>query len=136
MYFPSFEQGKVEAQGTPESLADTQNEFAQMIKLHQHHDQRKLSISSASSDSGPEILLAAAQNVGEDKGAQLEESSRGKFKGSILWSYCRAGANPYVLIGLILLLVFVQILSSGSDYWVSVWYENKNKSSKSHFQSY
>lgn len=62
------------------------------------------------------------EKLEEDKGLQMEESSKGKIKGSISWKYYSAGAHWSVLFVLASLFVFVQMFTSGADYWVSVWY--------------
>lgn len=56
-----------------------------------------------------------------DEGIQLEASSKGKVKGSLLVSYFRAGANWPVLFIVISLFVFAQFLASAVDYWVAFW---------------
>lgn len=58
----------------------------------------------------------------------MEETSKGKVKGSVSASYFKAGAHWSVLFVIALLFICVQILGSGADYWVSVWYANQNQS--------
>lgn len=57
----------------------------------------------------------------KDEGVQMEESSKGKVRGSVSAAYFRAGAHWSVLFVLGFLFVFVQVLASGADYWVSIW---------------
>lgn len=60
-------------------------------------------------------------NDEKDEGLQMEESSKGKVKGSVTWSYFNVGAHWSVLILLVSLFIIVQVFVSGADYWVSVW---------------
>lgn len=58
-----------------------------------------------------------------DRGVQMEASSKGKVKGSLTLNYFRAAANWPVFLMLLFSFIFVQLLASANDYWVSVWYE-------------
>lgn len=107
-------------------MASVRDDFAQMIGLHEHQElQRQTSATStasnAISESEPKLQIESGQKIEEDKGVQMEESSKGKFKGSVSLNYYLAGANWLALTLLVALLVFVQVLASGADYWVSVW---------------
>lgn len=51
----------------------------------------------------------------------MEESSKGKVKGSIAGNYFKAGAHWSILFIIGSLYIIVQVLASGADYWVSVW---------------
>lgn len=55
------------------------------------------------------------------KGVQMEDSSRGKVKGSISTNYFTAGANWFVLFLLMSAFVVAQLVASGADFWVSIW---------------
>lgn len=65
--------------------------------------------------------VTSTNNVEKDKGVQMEESSRGKVKGSVSLGYFKAGAHWPMLLLLAGALIFVQMIASGLDYWVSVW---------------
>lgn len=52
---------------------------------------------------------------------QLEATSKGKVKGSVAMTYYRAGASWFLIFVLLLSFVVVQLLTSFSDIWVSVW---------------
>lgn len=61
-------------------------------------------------------------NVTEfDEDLKLEDSSKGKVKGSLLMSYLTAGDNWPLVCILIFLFVFVQALANSADYGVSFW---------------
>lgn len=116
----------MEAQGTPADLASVRDDFAEMIGLSEHKElERQSSVASTSSnrssESKDQAQIESAPRMEEDKGVQMEESSKGKFKGSASLNYYLAGANWFALTMMVALLVFVQILASGADYWVSVW---------------
>ena len=57
------------------------------------------------------------------KVVEMEASSKGKIKESILVSYCAAGAGCSVWLLLGILIVIVNLLASAVDYWVSIWLE-------------
>ena len=61
------------------------------------------------------------EDDGKTEGLQLEESSKGKVKGSIALNYFRAGSHWSILIVLGILFLVVQLLASAADYWVSIW---------------
>lgn len=51
----------------------------------------------------------------------MEMSSKGTVQGSVLLNYVRCGANPLILVGLLLLFIATQIAASGADFWVAFW---------------
>lgn len=52
---------------------------------------------------------------------QLEASSKGKIKGSLLVNYFKYAQKPFTLAFLVFSFLFAQILASVSDIWVSYW---------------
>lgn len=62
-------------------------------------------------------------NPNEESGLlkELESSSEGKVKGSLLWSYFKYTNQPCVLIFLVASVLVTQLLASGADVWVSYW---------------
>ncbi len=60
---------------------------------------------------------------GEEKVAQLEETSENKSKDSTstFRTYFLSGANAFVLGSVFTLIILSQILASGCDYWVAFW---------------
>lgn len=95
------------------------DDFAQMIGLNEHQELRRQS--SIASESEMRQQMECEQEIEEDKGVQMEESSEGKIEGSVSLDYFLAGANRFALTILAILLILVQMLASGADYWVSVW---------------
>lgn len=63
----------------------------------------------------------AGDNAEKDDGVAMEDSSKGKVKGSIAGGYFAAGAHWTLLLLLAFTFVIVQLLASGADYWVSIW---------------
>lgn len=55
----------------------------------------------------------------------LESTSKGKVKGNLWVNYLTAGAGWPALFVLVCSFLFVQILGSFTDYWVSIWYKNR-----------
>lgn len=85
---------------------------------------RKLSIRSSNTS----ITSHRSSNDGSiddyeknNEGVQMEDSSRGKVKGSISINYFTAGANWCVLFLLISAFVVAQLVASAADFWVSIW---------------
>ncbi|XP_055319307.1 ATP-binding cassette subfamily C member 4-like [Sitodiplosis mosellana] len=128
--------GKIEIQGSPTDLAQSGVDFAKLVGIEEESSNeenisavsrsRKSSILSTSSSGKSSIHESEQLNEHDeeepkDEGVQMEESSKGKVKGSVSASYFKAGANCLVLFVLGFSFVFVQILGSGADYWVSVW---------------
>lgn len=54
-----------------------------------------------------------------EQGMQMENSSKGKVKGSNAWNYFKAGAHWSILGSLGFLFLIVQLCASGADFWVS-----------------
>lgn len=62
----------------------------------------------------------------DDQGSEetlnnIETSSKGKVKGSLLLQYFTAGSNFSELIVILILFGLTQLAASGCDYWVSFW---------------
>lgn len=52
---------------------------------------------------------------------ELEASSRGTVKGSLLLNYLRSARRPFTLAFIIVTLLLAQLLASSADIWVSYW---------------
>lgn len=53
---------------------------------------------------------------------ELESSSKGKVKGSLLLNYFKFAKRPCTLVFLIVSFMLAQALASCADVWVSFWY--------------
>lgn len=123
--------GRIEVQGSPLDLAQSGVDFAKLVGTEDQSENperddatksRKSSVSSIASNTSSSISdQMDTINDEKDDGLQMEASSKGKVKGSVSGSYFTAGAHWLILLILAFTFVFVQILASGSDYWVSVW---------------
>ena len=57
-----------------------------------------------------------------EQAENVEESSKGKANGNVLYNYIKAGApNILYMFFLFLLFVLTQFLASAADFWVSFW---------------
>lgn len=128
----------IEVQGSPDDLNKSGVDFAKLVGLSDESSEvpgeipdaqtaQKSSVVTLNSDDtskteSESIEVNVKQKEKEkDGGLQMEETSKGKVKGSIPWNYFKAGAHWSVLIILALSFLFVQLIASGADYWVSVW---------------
>lgn len=85
---------------------------------------RRSSVVSISSSGKSSVSGSQQFNNDEvDEGMQFEESSKGKVKGSVSRQYFTAGAHWSILSLIGFSFIFVQVLASGADYWVSEWYD-------------
>lgn len=121
-------------QGSPADLAKSGVDFAKLVgtveKMENDKIGRQMSrqssvdsvASSNSSNDGFRTVDDADENYeNKDKGVQMEISSKGKLNGSILRNYFASGGHWCVHILLGVLFIFVQLLASAADYWVSIW---------------
>lgn len=122
-------------QGSPEFLSKSGVDFAKLVGTSEKEDHetkpenidqpmsRQLSIRSLSSSnsSNESSIVEDDSHERSDEGIQMEASSKGKIKGSILKNYLTSGANWFALIILVSSFIIVQALASATDYWVSIW---------------
>lgn len=126
-------QGKIEIQGSPTDLIKSGVDFSKYFGSDEDPDEskdmknqqnlRKIStVSSISSDTSNfgSAIFRGIEEI-EDKGVQMEETSKGKVNGSISLGYFTAGAHWSVIFILTCSCLVTQILASFSDYWLSVW---------------
>lgn len=123
-------------QGSPRDLANSGVDFAKLVGINETDNDenpnkgfrkmsRQMSTFSASSislnGSADGSEFDDEDDEGKTEGLQLEESSKGKVKGSIALNYFRAGSHWSILVVLGILFLVVQLLASAADYWVSIW---------------
>lgn len=125
----------IEVQGSPNDLAQSGVDFAKLVGLTDKSVDILGEISDAQVSSVESMNLGTIskpenekidenvkqQEQEKDEGLQMEDSSKGKVKGSVSWSYFTAGAHWFILIILASSFLIVQMFASGADYWVSVW---------------
>lgn len=119
--------GQIEVQGTRSDLAASGIDFAKLIGVSTDKSVGRISRQSSITSMGSSH---SSQSEGEnddgnvkekDEGLQMEETSKGKVKGSVGWNYFSAGGHWMILFVLALSFLVVQMLVSGADYWVFVW---------------
>lgn len=52
---------------------------------------------------------------------ELEASSKGKVKGSLIVNYLNSAKRPFTLVFILVTLLLAQALASLADIWVSYW---------------
>lgn len=137
-FYLSDLQGKIDHQGSPHDLVRSGVDFAALLqteeldetsdgqegksrsRTHSRASIRSVSSSSLHSSDGEEEeedqKVKSVENL-----QQMESSSKGKVKGSLLGNYFRSGGHSVTLFIVGLLFLLAQILASISDYWVSFW---------------
>ncbi|XP_031628372.1 multidrug resistance-associated protein 4-like [Contarinia nasturtii] len=134
--------GKIEAQGSPLTLSRSGIDYVQLVgeiktpEIDENFEVFKRQTSSTSSIKSQlsrQTSIAPSINSGDipadmsgshekiDQGVGMESSSKGKVKGSVSLNYFKAGAPWPVLSLLFGSFVFVQLIASLVDYWVSIW---------------
>ncbi|XP_055306890.1 ATP-binding cassette subfamily C member 4-like isoform X2 [Sitodiplosis mosellana] len=126
--------GRIEAQGTPAELARSGVDFVELVgtvetpevrdnsEMFKRQKSQTLSIRSTSMESlNSFIEYKENEQDKNDEGAHAEQSSKGKVKGSVFINYFTAGANWFILLFLCTSFLFVQLLGSAADYFVSIW---------------
>lgn len=110
-----------------EEELDKMSEFDAESSYKRSRKGSKSSIRSKSSTSLDDFGEDLSDNEVEtkEKSAQpdqnLEQSSKGKVKGSLFGNYLKAGAHPIFLFVILLLFCLTQFAASAADYWVSYW---------------
>lgn len=120
--------GMIERQGRPEDLAKA---GVDLMKIAEESEeiQRKRSMSRSLSRSSS---ISENDRIDDERKSDLsgsdqaqpknvEEISKGKVKGNIVWNYMRTGGNSIKLLIAIFLFIFTQVIASASDYWVGFW---------------
>ncbi|XP_055540741.1 ATP-binding cassette sub-family C member 4-like [Wyeomyia smithii] len=139
-------ESKITMQGTPHDLSQNGIDFVELLeKMEEESNDGDSSImtsekrsrrgsrtSSRSVSGSVQSLDDLAENErvdnqekekskSPDANQNMELSSKGTVQGSVLLNYVRAGANPVILFGLLLLFLATQLAASGADLWVSFW---------------
>ncbi|XP_031639826.1 multidrug resistance-associated protein 4-like, partial [Contarinia nasturtii] len=131
--------GKIEVQGDYDTVLKTGVDFTRLLgrnendQVGQNEEQLKRRDSaisqrskSASLDEGTRFL--EGNNEEENPLAiELEASSSGKIKGSLLFSYLKSSNIPCALLLLGALFVITQVITSTADIWVSLWIRSEER---------
>lgn len=124
----------MEIQGTYDDVLNSGIDFASILTKPDLTDNKRSNevnktetIKSPKSDEAEVSLLengTHSKTVEETKEMvpqELESSSKGKIKGSLLLNYFKAANQPILLGILIVLFLLAQILASAADIWVADW---------------
>lgn len=90
------------------------------VDLIENPVSRKASITSRKSIGSPPSKHDNSEK--KDDGVQMEESSKGKIQGRVSVGYFSSGTHGLILILLAIIFPIVEIIGSGSDYWLFIWY--------------
>lgn len=124
--------GKIEAQGTHTDIKNSGVDFSALMSPAEEENgemgeedrsgkmSRSASICSERSTAAPDDSSDTKEEI--EKIHDLEDSTKGKIKGSLLMHYFRSAEQPVVLFTLFILFIIAQSLASGADYWVAYWY--------------
>lgn len=130
----NFQQGQIQAQGSPKDLAKSGIDIVKLVGVDEKRSsftnlERQISALSTSSVASVHSYVNSEFEDEDEidetsaKVVEMEASSKGKIKESILASYCAAGAGCSIWLLLGILIVIVNLLASAVDYWVSIWSE-------------
>ncbi|KAK9869552.1 hypothetical protein WA026_003305 [Henosepilachna vigintioctopunctata] len=114
--------GGIEAQGTFETLSQSDSEFTKLLvaadESHEHEKSEK--ITRASTVSVSTIASLNAEPVEEEQDSE-EMEDEGGYKGSPGWAYIRRFGGFLTIFFITFLFLLCQVLLSGSDYWITYW---------------
>lgn len=130
--------GLIEIQGSPHDLVRSGVDFAKLVGIldtpttptpdvkenREFVRQRQLSV--VSQTLSIESLNSLSECPDDEfetnvEGAHAEASSKGSVKGSLFVNYFTSGANWCVVLFLFIFFIFLQVLASATDYFVSIW---------------
>lgn len=132
-------QGKVEAQGTYQDILNSGIDYASIMAASNNeddghaNDQTSFPRCNSMTPSNPStVSMRALQKCAEESNAnelgeehellnKLEESSKGKVKGPLLFKYFQAAKRPITFVFLMTTIFGTQILASAADIWGSYW---------------
>lgn len=124
--------GSIERQGRPEDLAKAGVDLMKIAEETEEDNRRRSvsrSVSRSSSVSEDDRRGGVEEkksiepngNVEKVQPKNVEETSKGKVKGNIIWNYMRTGGHPIKLVIAMFLLALTQTIASMSDYFVGYW---------------
>lgn len=125
--------GTIEIQGSPHDLVRSGVDFAKLVgtietpDVKVHRDTFKRQLSTISQTLSVESLNSLSEcpddteNEKNCEGVPVEASSKGQVKGSLFVNYFTSGANWCVVLFLFGFFIFLQIIASATDYFVSIW---------------
>lgn len=103
---------------TPKNDYTNTNNYENSLDLDQHNIQvvnRQVSICSASSS------LTINNNFEENAIETNETQTYGNVSHSVYSSYFSAGGNNCQIVFLFFICIFMQVIASGGDFWMTYW---------------
>lgn len=125
-----IKKGKIERQGTPADLAYNGVKIMPLELSEISSNDEKLDENSSETITDETNESAYPKSIvngrmieidGIDEGLPMEPNSKGIVTGSLYLAYFKAGANSPILLILFISFLFVQFLTSSSDYCVLLW---------------
>lgn len=136
-------EGKIEIQGPPSELSKSGIDFAELLESEEAEDNKEEKLkklrgrtNSRSSSRSLGSSYHSLRTIGSDGSDEeedgvkeeaaeapqnLELSSKGAVKGSLIGNYFRYGSNICVVVFIFGLFVLTQFIVSVADFWVSYW---------------
>ncbi|XP_031637635.1 multidrug resistance-associated protein 4-like, partial [Contarinia nasturtii] len=127
--------GKIEIQGDYDSVLKSGVDFTSMLTHHKNDEEeaddrneienirKNSTLSKGNSNEEVNNVEEDSKNFDEQTALtkDLEESSKGKIKGSLLLNYLKSSNIPCAIAILLTLFLMSQIILSVADIWVSHW---------------
>lgn len=136
-------QGKIETQGdyndvlnsgidiasilnkSEENLQGTDTEIDGVNKNNENSSTSLKSMGKSIEEKNNEKNLSnEKENLADEQNAllnQLEASSKGKVKGSLIINYFKSARKPLTMVFIVVTFLLAQTLASLADIWVSYW---------------
>lgn len=125
-------QGKDKEKGIQEGNHMKTNRTIKIKDTSQSNEPNSMNILKTSSlilNKKHDELEVIQKNNTEESGVlkELEASSKGKVKGSLLFNYFKSTKQPCMLVIMVSTFILAQVLASIADVWVSYWYVSRLK---------
>lgn len=136
--FPS--QGKIETQGNYNDILNSGIDISSMLNKPEEVTDEKYNESDGGGKISHQNSAATLENMNstmslnneknltedskdEEKELlkQLEASSKGKVKGSLILNYLKSARQPCTMVFLLISFLLAQVLASLADIWVAYW---------------
>ncbi|KAK9720652.1 ABC transporter [Popillia japonica] len=119
-----YNNGKIEAQGTFAELSKANTDFTKMLIAADETSEKAVDVKRPLSRQ--ESVVSTGSTDAEEKGVakQMEEEVIIPSK-SVLWDYIAAAGTKFGIIFLFTVIIVSQVVSSGTDYFVSWWTEQE-----------
>ena len=107
----NLEEGNIEDDGIRKSTKNSSNSLKSIAKsVEEINNEKNLTKDKENGANEQNVLLK-----------ELEASSKGKVKGSLIANYFNSAKRPFTLVFIIVTFLLAQTLASLADIWVSYW---------------